>query len=77
MVALGMDPMQAIMASTSGAARLLNLSEDIGSITEGKQADCVIVEGNPLRNIKLLLQKERILGVMQSGRFVAGALANL
>ena len=77
MVTLGMDPMQAIMASTSGAARLLGIGQNIGSITEGKQADLVIVEGNPLRNIKLLLQKDRIAGVAQSGRFVAGALANL
>ena len=77
MVTLGMDPMQAIMASTSGAARLLGIGQNIGSITEGKQADLVIVEGNPLRSIKLLLQKDRISGVAQSGRFVAGALANL
>ena len=77
MVTLGMNPMQAIMASTSGAARLLGVGQEIGSITEGKQADLVIVEGNPLRNIQLLLRKDRIAGVMQSGRFVAGALANL
>jgi imidazolonepropionase-like amidohydrolase len=77
MVTLGMDPMQAIMSSTSGAARLLGLGQEIGSITVGKQADLVIVEGNPLRNIQLLLRKDRIAGVTQSGRFVAGALANL
>jgi imidazolonepropionase-like amidohydrolase len=77
MVTLGMDPMQAIMSSTSGAARLLGLGQEIGSITVGKQADLVIVAGNPLRNIQLLLRKDRIAGVTQSGRFVAGALANL
>lgn len=76
MVALGMAPMEAIMTSTSAAARLLGLDQDIGSIAEGKQADLLLVEGNPLRNIGMLLQRERIVGVMQRGRFVAGTLAN-
>jgi imidazolonepropionase-like amidohydrolase len=76
MVALGMAPMEAIMTGTSAAARLLGLDQDIGSIAEGKQADLLLVEGNPLRNIGMLLRRERIVGVMQRGRFVAGPLAN-
>jgi len=35
----------------------------------------LVVEGNPLRNIGLLLKQERIVGVMQRGRFVAGPLS--
>ena len=75
MVALGMTPMEAIMTSTSAAARLLGLIQDIGSIAAGKQADLLVVEGNPLRNIGVLLKRERIAGVMQRGRFVAGPLS--
>lgn len=75
MVALGMTPMDAIMTSTSAAARLLRLSDEIGTIEVGKQADLLVVEGNPLRNIGLLLKQERIAGVMQRGRFVAGPLS--
>ena len=75
MVALGMTPMDAIMTSTSSAARLLRLSDEIGTIEVGKQADLLVVEGNPLRNIGLLLKQERIVGVMQRGRFVAGPLS--
>lgn len=75
MVALGMTPMDAIMTSTSAAARLLRLSDEIGTIEAGKQADLLVVEGNPLRNIGLLLKQERIAGVMQRGRFVAGPLS--
>lgn len=75
MVALGMTPMNAIMTSTSAAARLLRLSDEIGTIEVGKQADLLVVEGNPLRNIGLLLKQERIVGVMQRGRFVAGPLS--
>jgi imidazolonepropionase-like amidohydrolase len=74
MVALGMPPMEAVMTSTSAAARLLGLDQDIGTIAAGKQADLLFVEGNPLRNIALLLKKDRIAGVMQRGGFVAGPL---
>lgn len=77
MVALGMTPMDAIMTSTSAAARLLRLSDEIGTIEVGKQADLLVVEGNPLRNIGLLLKQERIVGVMQRGRFVAGPLSQV
>jgi imidazolonepropionase-like amidohydrolase len=77
MVALGMTPMDAIMTSTSSAARLLRLSDEIGTIEVGKQADLLVVEGNPLRNIGLLLKQERIVGVMQRGRFVAGPLSQV
>ena len=70
-----MTPMDAIMTSTSAAAQLLRLSTEIGTLEAGKQADLLVVEGNPLRNIGLLLKKERIVGVMQRGRFVAGPLS--
>ena len=70
-----MTPMEAIMTSTSAAARLLGLTQTIGSIAAGKQADLLFVEGNPLRNIGMLLKRERIAGVMQRGRFVAGPLS--
>jgi imidazolonepropionase-like amidohydrolase len=75
MVALGMSPMEAILASTSAAARLIGIEKQVGIIAPGKEADLLLVEGNPLRKIEVLRDKRRIVGVMQAGRFVAGALA--
>ena len=75
MVALGMSPMEAIVAATSAAARLLGIEHSVGTLTAGKQADLVIVEGNPLEKIGLLRRKDRLAGVMQRGRFVFGPLA--
>jgi imidazolonepropionase-like amidohydrolase len=74
MTTLGMAPMDAIIAATSSAARLLELERDIGSIEPGKTADLIFVEGNPLRHIGLLTKKERLVAVMRSGRFVTGSL---
>jgi imidazolonepropionase-like amidohydrolase len=75
MVAFGMSPMQAILASTSAAARLIGIQDRVGTIEKGKLADLLLFEGNPLRRIDLLRDRSRIVGVMQAGRFVAGPLA--
>lgn len=75
MVALGMSPMEAIMAATSSAAELLGMEQRIGTVAAGKVADLLFVEGNPLKRISLLQDKARIAGVMQAGRFVSGPLS--
>jgi imidazolonepropionase-like amidohydrolase len=75
MVAFGMSPMQAILASTSAAARLIGIQDQVGTIEKGKRADLLLFEGNPLRRIDLLRDRDRIVGVMQSGKFVAGPLS--
>ena len=71
----GMSPMQAILASTSNAARLIGIQDQVGTIEKGKLADLLLFEGNPLRRIDLLRDHSRIIGVMQAGKFVAGPLS--
>ena len=75
MVAYGMSPMEAILTSTSAAARLIGIDDQVGTIEPGKQADIVLIEGNPLKKINLLRDRSRIVGVMKAGRFVAGPLS--
>lgn len=75
MVALGMSPMETIIAATSAAARLLGIDHSVGTLAPGKQADLVIVEGNPLKKIGLLRHTDRLAGVMQGGKFVSGPLS--
>jgi len=67
--------MEAILASTAAAARLIGIQDTVGTLAKGKQADLVILDGNPLRRIDLLRDRSRIMGVMQAGQFVAGPLA--
>ena len=74
MVALGMTPMEAILSATSSAAVLLGLGDVIGTIEVGRQADLLVVDGNPLRRITMLRERDRLAGVLQGGRFVAGPL---
>jgi imidazolonepropionase-like amidohydrolase len=75
MVALGMTPMEAIVASTAAAARLLSLQNQIGTIARGYEADLVLFEGNVLTHLEWLRDKRRIAGVMKAGIFVAGPLS--
>lgn len=75
MVALGMTPMEAIVASTAEAARLIGLQDKIGTIARGYEADLVLFEGSVLAHIDWLLDKRRIAGVMRAGVFVAGPLS--
>ena len=54
MVEAGMPPMEAIKAATTSAADLLGITAITGSITKGKFADIVAVDGDPLQDIKTM-----------------------
>jgi len=64
MVEWGMTPMGAIQASTISNATLFGWTDTIGSITAGKFADIVAVDGDPLGNISML---ENVSFVMKGG----------
>jgi imidazolonepropionase-like amidohydrolase len=51
MVAAGMTPAQVIVAATRNAAELLRL-DDVGTIASGKSADFIVLDANPLDDIK-------------------------
>jgi imidazolonepropionase-like amidohydrolase len=75
MVALGMTPMEAILAATASAAELLGIRALVGTVEAGKMADLLLVDGNPLKRIELLQDRASLAGVMQGGRFVSGPLS--
>jgi imidazolonepropionase-like amidohydrolase len=76
MVEGGLTPREGIVAATRGSARALGL-EDVGALEPGYAADLVVVDGDPLADVRLLTQPERIWLVVKNGRPVAGrALAS-
>jgi imidazolonepropionase-like amidohydrolase len=65
MVEYGMTPMQAIQAATVNAADLIGHPELFGSLTAGKSADIIAVNGDPLADIRAL---EKVSFVMKEGK---------
>jgi len=59
--------MQAIQAATGWAAKCVGLEREIGTITAGKLADLLVIDGDPLRDIGVLRNRERIKLVMKGG----------
>ena len=70
MVGAGMPPMEAIKAATFNAADLIGDTADIGTIQDGRYADIIAVNGDPLKDIKVL---EHVAFVMKGGAVVKGA----
>jgi len=54
MVEAGMPPLEAIRSATLVAAQLVGMQDQLGSIENGKLADIVAVNGNPLQDIKVM-----------------------
>jgi imidazolonepropionase-like amidohydrolase len=71
MVALGLKPLAALRAATSGNARLFGVDDRLGTLAAGKLADVVAVPGDPARDIHVV---ERLGFVMKGGVVVRNDL---
>lgn len=67
LVSAGLTPAEALVAATSGAARMLGVDADLGSIAVGQVADLVLLNADPLSDIR---NTRRIWRVIQGGRVI-------
>jgi imidazolonepropionase-like amidohydrolase len=70
MVKAGMTPMEAIVAATRTGAEVLGLADEVGTVETGKLADLLLVAGDPLADISLLQDEQKIEVVIKGGRVV-------
>ncbi|WP_440875280.1 amidohydrolase family protein [Thalassotalea sp. PLHSN55] len=61
----GMTPLEAIRTATMNPAETLGLSKDLGSLTVGKLADMIVVDGDVTKDIRL---SDRVTHTMVNGR---------
>ncbi len=73
-VACGMTPMQAIVSATKVASECVHIQKDAGTLEAGKYADLLIIDGDPLADIKVLQDKDRIALIVQGGRVHKNAM---
>jgi imidazolonepropionase-like amidohydrolase len=69
MVQWGMTPLQAIQAATVSAAKALSREGDVGAIAVGRYADLIAVDGDPLKDVRVL---EKVAVVIKGGDVVKG-----
>jgi imidazolonepropionase-like amidohydrolase len=69
----GMSPLQALQTGTIIPARSLGMAKDIGSLEAGKLADLIVLDANPLENIR---NSEKVAQVMLGGRLYDAATLN-
>ena len=67
LVQAGLTPLQALQAATLSPARFLNATDSLGTVAPGKLADLVLLDANPLADIR---HTTRIRGVVLDGRWL-------
>ncbi len=66
---LGFTPMQAIQAATKVGGEIMNMGHELGMIREGYLADLLLVDGDPLRDVRILEDRNKLLAIMKDGKF--------
>ena len=67
-------PMEAIVSATRTNAQLFNMEDRIGTVAEGKDADLILVGGDPLADIGVLADAQNVRLVVQGERVVKDLL---
>ncbi len=63
----GLSTMDAIRAGTANAALTVGMTDEIGTLEEGKLADLLVVDGDPLADVSVLQDKTRLKVIMKDG----------
>jgi imidazolonepropionase-like amidohydrolase len=66
---LGFTPMEALLSATQLGGQIMMMGNELGMIRDGCLADLLLIDGDPLSDIKILQQPQRILAVMKDGAF--------
>ena len=66
----GMTPHEALRCATANGAKSLGMDRDIGTLQAGKLADVIVIDGDPLKDIR---QSERVAWTMINGRLYDAA----
>jgi imidazolonepropionase-like amidohydrolase len=63
-----MKPMEVLLSATAVNADLFRMADKIGTVERGKFADLLVVQGNPLRNLRVFQAQDNLRVIMKGGR---------
>jgi len=66
---LGFSPMDAILSATRLGGEIMMAGNEMGQIKPGYLADMILVDGNPVANVKILQDATKLLAIMKDGQF--------
>ena len=66
----GLTPMEALMAATKNNADTIGFAGQVGTLEPGMLADILIVDGDPLTDIRILQDRKRITCLMKDGQII-------
>ena len=72
---VGLKPLDVLRCATRSGAEILGRDDEFGTVEVGKLADLLIVAGDPVTDISVLEDRQRLIAVMQGGIVKAGQLA--
>jgi imidazolonepropionase-like amidohydrolase len=65
----GFTPMEAMLSMTKFGGEAMDLPNELGQVREGFLADLLLVDGDPLADTNVLLDRSKLLAVMKDGAF--------
>jgi imidazolonepropionase-like amidohydrolase len=69
-----MKPMEVLLSATLVNAEIFRMTDRIGSVEPGKYADLLVVDGNPLANLRVFQNPAHLPAIVKGGVFVKRAL---
>ena len=61
--------MAAILAATQYGGQIMGMGDELGMLKEGYLADMILVDGDPIANVRILQEHDRLLAIMKDGKF--------
>jgi imidazolonepropionase-like amidohydrolase len=71
---VGLKPLEVLTCATKTGAEIMGRGNEFGTLEAGKLADVLVVDGDVVRDIRLLQARERFIAVVQGGVVKAGRL---
>ena len=72
---VGFSPLETLTCATRTGAEIMGRAAEIGTLEAGKLADVLVVDGDVLKDIRILEDRTRFIAVMQGGVVKAGRLS--